>query len=1553
MKHLGSASWVVILVAALMVGMALVAITSGALPAGSAAGIPAGSGAPAASAGGAPPSTDASSAASTSTSSAALPSYCSQLETVNNDPGYAQFVNHVNSIAHSAAADGLSSVGEHLPYTGTIPDQTVDGVAMAGSQLSQQCQQGVQTTSQTDPTGVAYDGASDVAGTVVDQKLDSNSVAGILTVNSQTQNFYPGSGTPTQWGAQENVVLPNVTLFGSQCPKAPCATGKATGNYAFWVQNVISYDSFNDTISFVDDTWNFTNGNADMFASSLVDWSPNGGNYTGVWVAYSPYYYAPPPFTATAYVNTSVNSAGDQILWYNYSIESQGHFIGNGNYDYLVFNSQPLSGTPISLAPPDFEASAVTTHEVTEGYEFDAFIGADDGSNQLMLNENATMQVQYCVQVPYCTPTSFSYANVPAAVSYGSQTGEQTTGVGVTFSYDGPNGGAEAMLNPGPLTTHGLWNYTGQTGVAQGATPVTNAITVSGDPEGALAAQPYVFVFMEDAAYSSQGYQWVPDQPTWYLMPGTYNYELMLADYDQVNGTLVVGSSATTLTANLAYNATMGVYTPLWAFGNAELAGISSSGSGTISSQYLPFNNPSPGTYAAPASNISANFYSLDDYDFPSFPGVLFDGTSAYVDLNAPVSFAVDHTTTRGTTSTTTTYYLGFEFFETSHLTLSNAAAIRGWSEWEEIDFYISVPATQNPAPQAEVFVWNSTDDLIMSNTFVGTAATGSHVAPDALVLYGGGNNVVWGNTFRDPYHTAFGSTYAGIGLAEANDLIYNNNFSVDNPVVYLPYNWDNVADCLPQSLGGCGNNANPTTNGWYYNVLANVIGDTWNVVPQSADNVVNTVNGFALNGNVLGPSVTTQGGNYYWNLGTGPNWLTTSPYVSRFYYSDWSNIFPLGCGSIQAPGAPCGTAPAVVGAYENGIQVGGDYAPYGPTVTFTQAGLVGGTEWSVVFNGTTYEVTSASISIPIPYGTYTYSIPSLVGYSQSVSSGSVVASGVPRVNVVFSQLSYAVAFSESGLPAGAEWYVNITSGPSLAGPGATTQLSTELPDGTYYYTVATDDSQYAPNAYTGSVTVYGASVSASPITFTLQTFSVTFTESGLPGGTGWTATLGGAPMTSTGTSIAFAEPNATYAYGIASSTPTYAPSVYSGGVLVEGLPVGIPVTFSPVTFTISFAQSGLPDGAVWYVNVTGGPDLSASGAVTGLTSSLFNGTYAYTYATNDKTYAPAYTAGTLTVNGAAAAETDSFAIVTYALTFSETGLPVHTVWTVTVGAATESTSGTSLVLQEPNGTYGYAVATADGGSFPDAVTVNGAAVSIPTAFHKVTFVETGLPSGTEWQATTNAVTESSTTTKIPFYLVNGAYSYQIGIVAGYHATDVGSFSVVGTTLGVNVAFKETTYSVKFTETGFTVAWKTTWCVTLNSVTKCSTPGATSIKFTGVANGTYSYTIGTVANYTLNGNAYAGTVTISGVGQGSLAATIATHWTLLRYSVKFTESGLHSGASWQVTVNGVTKSTTGKSLSFLIPNGTYAYTASSAGVPSVVGDVTVNGATVLVAVPFT
>jgi len=74
------------------------------------------------------------------------------------------------------------------------------------------------------------------------------------------------------------------------------------------------------------------------------------------------------------------------------------------------------------------------------------------------------------------------------------------------------------------------------------------------------------------------------------------------------------------------------------------------------------------------------------------------------------------------------------------------------------------------------------------------------------------------------------------------------------------------------------------------------------------------------------------------------------------------------------------------------------------------------------------------------------------------------------------------------------------------------------------------------------------------------------------------------------------------------------------------------------------------------------------------------------------------------------------------------------------------------------------------------------------------------------------------------------------------------------------------------------------------------------------------------------------------------------------YLVTFTESGLPSGTSWSITLNGTTKSSTTNTITFSVPNGTYSYVVESVSgytaSPSS-GTITVNGANIEKAVTFT
>ena len=345
--------------------------------------------------------------------------------------------------------------------------------------------------------------------------------------------------------------------------------------------------------------------------------------------------------------------------------------------------------------------------------------------------------------------------------------------------------------------------------------------------------------------------------------------------------------------------------------------------------------------------------------------------------------------------------------------------------------------------------------------------------------------------------------------------------------------------------------------------------------------------------------------------------------------------------------------------------------------VTFTETGLPSGTTWYV--NGTPWVSLSAtvagtlgtSVSSNLTNGTYNFTVASgNKTWAPAYTSPFVVNGGPVPVPVTFTEVTYAVTFTESGLPSGTSWYVNLTGGPSNSSTGTT--IGFFEPNGTYDYTVATADKEYSPTVSGGSFGVSGAPVGKS-VTFSRATYAVTFTETGLPSGTTWY--VNGTPWVSLsatvagthGTSVSLNLTNGTYNFTVASSNKTWAPA-YTSPFVVKGGPVPVSVTFTQVTYAVTFTESGLPSGTSWYVNLTDGPSNSSTGTAIGFFEP--NGTYDYTVATADKEYAPVLAGGSFGVSGASVSELVKFNLVTYTVTFTEMGLPSGTEWWVNVTGA-------------------------------------------------------------------------------------------------------------------------------------------------------------------------------------------------------------------------------------------------------------------------------------------
>jgi thermopsin len=1057
---------------------------------------------------------------------------------------HAAFEQRVLATARALAAAGIPADRYSLPNLDP-PIRTSDGlIEPAPSSIGHDAY----------PEGVAYYGVSDPNGTVLTTTVNASSVAGQITVNS-LNTTYLDTDNPDVSGVQLNCILANVTIQG------------VPGN-EFWTQNALDYIQENQTLAFGEDTWNFTNGGAYVPSgnSTIAAHSPNGSVEAGIYIGFGPYLPAPTPFTLTVYLNSSVTAANDQELWYNYSLAAAGEPYRSGNYDWLVFNSTGAGPAPaLPIAP--FEASGNGSNPigVPYDYEMDFGIAPYNGATMDTFSANVSATLRYCpASIPACSPGQLT--SVPSAEDFGSQTGE--TGEGLSFTYSGTT----AYATGGPGIGQGLWGFQAVPGTAPGATPVANEISTTGGPV-ASATAPYVFVFLNNTA-TGDGYVWAPDVPVWHLMPGNYSYLLMLSDYASETGSLTVGTARTALNATLHYSAASGVYTPLWALNNGQLAGLSTSGSGTLASPYQLFNNPTDDCTdcaGAPNGNLTGWFFDFNDYLYPTFPGVLLQGTSAYVDLaHAPTFTVWNESVGSGATYQNWNFDLPIEFYHTAHATLSDASGIGTWPTMFEILMVDYAPAAQNPFPQANVVVWDSTSDLIMADHFTTEPVPGlvcgpggcpalscgfGCVSPDELMLYGGSNNTVWGNVFSDPPGTTLatggGALYAGLAEGESGDLIFNNNFSVDNPTMLMAYDVYNDS-CWASYAGLCLPLFTPS------------YADTWNVTNQSALAVARVVNGYALSGNVLGAQYRYQGGNYWWNWGGSENPYSVLPYSNVFDYTQNTTNLPSGYAAV-----------------ESSIRVGGDYVPLrlgftgaSASLTFQETGLPSGTSWTVTLDGSIVNSSTTSVLTfaDLVAGTYTYSFGAVAGFTVP-SPGQISLTTTATINVTFSRpaVDYVVSFEESGLPAGYTWTVvfNGTGGSATGG-----WINVTEPNGSYAFSAAAP-TWYQATPASGPVVVAGGNQTVR-IAFTHVLDRVLFAESGLPAGTNWSIRLGTDLNWSSAGAIGFLLANGTY--------PLSIPSVagYTAGFLVASYTDGVVVR--------SAANGSLPSDLVvggLYLNAT------------------------------------------------------------------------------------------------------------------------------------------------------------------------------------------------------------------------------------------------------------------------------------------------------------------------------------------------------------------------------
>ncbi|MHB1709470.1 MAG: peptide-N4-asparagine amidase [Thermoplasmataceae archaeon] len=646
-------------------------------------------------------------------------------------------------------------------------------------------------------------------GSVIPYTLNTTSVEGSISL-SNLNAFYLQNDGPQSVTVQLNTVLNNVTLFGNS-------------SYVFWNQNVIFYSARTHQLEFIDNVWNFSSSSFNMTPNAIAHGDGTVVPYV-YYFAIGPSFTVKYPFTIDLYLTAAVVN-GDSTAFFNFTVHSQGKTM-SGSFDEVMFNS--TYGMPAGYSAPKPHYMISGTQITPTGYLLnDAEImigGPGGGSTTSVYGISGSMSLKYTPEQASAPaigqgshPLSHvpggmgsMYVSVPSAYDFGTDTGETSEGVAVSW-----NRADTAQLSAGPSLLYGMWGI---------YPPNTQMVQYRGTVSPSNA-----FMFVSQGnMFNAESAAWVPLSLNGgynFLIPsGSYSAEALLSNYNPQMFLLAPGAGGGGMKIALHFNPAMGIYTPLVAMDNQQLKYVSLSGSGTSRNPYM-LDNYQPGS-------INPLFAEFNDFAFPVFTGVLLVNTNAYVEMNGMPFLFIQYPaylhSFLNALGLPSFNYMGYGMYGTEHVSLFGSN-ITGWFSRELAGF-----------PVANVMVWNSSYDLIGGNTFMSMDSS--------VLIFGGSSNTVWGNTFENYTNSGLNASEStatnlygaplGISVYSNGNVIYNNIFN------------STITAYSPSFSIYTGEPAQ------YMN--------QWNVSLRPSS-YVETVNGYELTGSIVGGQY--QGGNYWWNF--------------------------------------------------------------------------------------------------------------------------------------------------------------------------------------------------------------------------------------------------------------------------------------------------------------------------------------------------------------------------------------------------------------------------------------------------------------------------------------------------------------------------------------------------------------------------------------------------------------------------------------------------------------------------------------------------------------
>ncbi len=237
----------------------------------------------------------------------------------------------------------------------------------------------------------------------------------------------------------------------------------------------------------------------------------------------------------------------------------------------------------------------------------------------------------------------------------------------------------------------------------------------------------------------------------------------------------------------------------------------------------------------------------------------------------------------------------------------------------------------------------------------------------------------------------------------------------------------------------------------------------------------------------------------------------------------------------------------------------------------------------------------------------------------------------------------------------------------------------------------------------------------------------IIFTETGLPAGKSWTGAVNGTAVTTEQPTIAFREPAGTYDYLVEGPAGYEATGPAAGGSIALSS-AGASEAFifeKNKTYSIGFHAAHLPKGQRWCVLLSGWDRCSTTKV--DLFQNLTPGTYAYAVQPlTNQTITAKVGKTVVALTGQVTVPKSAALVITYVypyeVSFTESGLPSGTNWSVSVDGVThESVDGAvTLSFELPNGSYPYRIVPVTGyvgKGLPDPVKVVGSGVAVEVTF--------------------------------------------------------------------------------------------------------------------------------------------------------------------------------------------------------------------------------------------